>query len=270
MPTKQSTPATHIIIPDTQVRADSDTTHLEWVGQYIHDKFAGRSNITVRHMGDHWDFPSLSWYDRGKRTMEGKRLSVDIEAGNAGLERLTDPFIEDGFDQELHRGNHENRLWKAMEDNPQLDGALTFDALNDIELGWRVHEFLEVDRQDGVSYSHYFYHPNTGKPYGGANMTTRLGQIGTSFVQGHQQGLLIGNRAVLGQLQWGITVGSCYTHHEVYKGPQGNAHWRGIVVLYNAKNGGFDPKFVSLDSLCMRYEGMPLDRWLKKKRLQPV
>jgi hypothetical protein len=264
------TPQTHIIIGDTQVHDGVDTTHLEWIGQYIHDKFSGRENITVRHLGDHWDFPSLSWYDRGKRTMEGKRLSKDIDAGNEGLTRLTTPFAYDGFDQRLHRGNHENRLWKAMEDNPQLDGALTFDALNDADEGWTVHDFLEVDRQDGVSYSHYFYHPNTGKPYGGENMGLRLAKIGTTFVQGHQQGLLIGNRAVLGQLQWGVVLGSTYTHHEVYKGPQGNAHWRGILVLYNVKDGGFDPKLVSLDSLAQRYEGIPLNRFLRKKRLPPV
>ncbi len=168
-------------------------------------------------------------------------------------------------------------MWKLMEDQPQLDGALTFDALNDAAEGWDVvgrggdgDGFLQVDRQDGVSYSHYFYHPNTGKPYGGENMGLRLAKIGTTFVQGHQQGLLIGNRAVLGQLQWGVVLGSTYTHHETYKGPQGNAHWRGILVLYNVLDGGFDPKLVSLDSLAQRYEGMTLNRWLRKKRLPPV
>ena len=46
-----------------------------------------------------------------------------------------------------------------------------------------------------------------------------------------------------------------YQHDESNKGPQGNAHWRGIVVLNDVEDGSFDPMPVSLDYLCRRYAG---------------
>jgi hypothetical protein len=267
MAPKLIVPNTHIIIPDTQVAPGVDTTHLEWVGQYIHDKYAGRDGIKVIHLGDHYDLPSLSWYDRGKRSMEGRRLEADIEAGNDGMDKLTFPFYEDHFEQYLLRGNHEDRLTRAMDDHPQLEGVLDFAQFNDTLWGWDVQDFKEVLNLDGVAYSHFFYQPMSGRPYGGNNVETLLGKIGQSFTQGHRQGLWYGLRNVLGGIHQGLVAGSCYTHHEEYKGPQANSHWRGIIVKYNVVGGQYDPKFVSLDSLCQRYEGMTLAAWKKRKRL---
>lgn len=260
------TSPTHIVIPDLQIAPGTPTVHLEWIGQYVHDKYGDRAKTSVIQLGDAWDFPSLSWYDRGKKSMEGRRLALDIEAGNAGMELLSQPFSRDKLNRIILRGNHEDRLTRAIEDHAQLEGVLDFSMLNDRQLGWSVQEYQEVFMLDGVAYSHYFYNPMTGRPYGGQNVETRLKTIGSSFTMGHQQGLLYGLRNVLGGLQHGMVAGSCYLHDEDYKGPQGNAHWRGIIVCHNVERGSYDPKFVSLDSLCRRYEGMRLSRYISKRR----
>lgn len=154
--------ATHLVIPDTQVKPDVPLDHLTWAGQYLVDHFAQREDVTVIHLGDHWDFPSLSQYDRGKRAMEGRRVIADIEAGNEGFRLLNKPL--DDYNERrrsnakkqwhprkvLLRGNHEYRAEREVESNPQLDGFLTMDSL--LSPGWEVYDFLTPVEIDGVSY----------------------------------------------------------------------------------------------------------------------
>ena len=48
-----------------------------------------------------------------------------------------------------------------------------------------------------------------------------------------------------------------------YKGVEG--HWRGIIRKTAVRGGSYDPTFISLDSLCQRYEGVPLAVFMAKK-----
>ena len=276
---------THILIPDTQARPGVPNEHLGWVGQYIFDKFAGRPNVTIIHLGDHFDMPSLSSYDKGKRSMEGERYIEDVEAGNRDFDLLCAPMEENNrlhprklWTPDLHflLGNHEDRIARACMDNAQLDGTLGAHHLNigltpDVRMqkyqvdhhGWTVHPFLDPVMIDGVAYSHYFLNPANGRPVAGM-IETRIKSIGTSFTQGHQQGLKAGILTTFYGRKRGLIAGSCYLHNEEYRGPQGTNEWRGIVVCYHVHDGDYDLKEVSLDSLCRRYEGMSLLKWQKK------
>jgi hypothetical protein len=267
---------THFVIPDTQAKPGVPTDHLTWAGQYMVDKFAGQDDIEIIHLGDHADMPSLSSYDKGKRSFEGRRYRADIEAANAAFDVLCDPL--DRYNR--HRvkmkekqwlpsrrillGNHENRIERATENMPELDGTISVDDLNYAAHGWKVHPFLEPVYLDGVGYAHYWYQPMNGRPYSG-QIETRLKAIGHSFSMGHQQGLLHGIRYVAGKGQHGLVAGSFYPWAESYKGPQGNDHWRGVVVCYEVEDGDYCPMFVSLDYLCRRYEGRPLGEFMTKK-----
>jgi hypothetical protein len=158
-------------------------------------------------------------------------------------------------------GNHEARISRAVEDNAQLEDTLSLDDLNLSEYGWERHGFLEPVDIDGIIYSHYFYNPNTGRPYS-SEVHARLKTIGHSFTMGHQQGLQYGLRPVAGGRHHGLVVGTSYLHDEKYLGPQGNAYWRGIVVCHQVERGQYDPMMVSLDYLCRRYEGKTLAQFL--------
>jgi hypothetical protein len=244
----------HVIIPDTQVEPGRATDHLLWISSYLHERYHGLP-ITLIHLGDHWNMGALSSYDRGKGAMEGRRYVADIESGNRAFEILDSKIADEPlWDKRFLIGNHEHRINRAIEDNIHLDGLISLDHCVTPE-GWTRHGFLQPVEIDGVIYSHYFYNPNTGRPYGGDSVETRLKTIGHSFVMGHQQGLKMGMRYVNGRQQVGIVAGSCYQHEEDYLGPQGNAHWQGILVLNNVDDGSFDPMPVSLDYLCRRYEG---------------
>ena len=199
--------------------------------------------------------------------MEGRRYKADIAVGNEGLRLLDQPTVDYNKKRRhrwkpkkvLLRGNHEERRNRAMNDAAELEGALEeFD-----DRDWEVHEFLEVVDLDGISYSHYFYNPNTGRPYCGENMKLRLKTIGRSFTQGHQQGCDYGHRPVGKSRHHGLVLGSTYLHDEKYLGPQGNDCWRGIVVCHQVERGQYDPMFVSLEYLCRRYENKTLKEFLK-------
>lgn len=264
----------HIVIGDTQVKPGVPTDHLGWIGRYIVDQFAGQ-DVTLIGIGDHADMPSLSSYDKGKKGMEGRRYMADIKSANLGWTRLCAPLARHNAKRPKARqwwparhvflGNHENRINRACEADPQLDGVISTDDLNYKAHGWKVHPFLKSVFIDGIAYSHYFYHPNTGRPYGGENLETRLKTIGHSFTMGHQQGLKHAIRPVGHTRHMGLVVGSCYLHDEEYLGYQGNAYWRGIVVCHQVERGAYDAMFVSLEYLCRKYEGMTLKQFLRSK-----
>ena len=238
---------------------------MEWVGRYIVDQFAG-APLTVVNLGDHYDMPSLSQYDKGLKAMEGRRYVADIAAGDEGFELLDEPtrVYNKGRRTKwrprkvyLH-GNHENRITRAIEANAQLDGLLSLESLIPGSLGWEVYPFLEPVWIDGVCYAHYFYLPNSGRPYSGASIDARLKSIGHSFTQGHQQGLLYGVRSTIAGTQHGLVCGSSYIEPEDYRGPQAAGEWRGVIVKHQVEGGSYDPMMVSLDFLCRKYEGKRL------------
>lgn len=260
--------ATHVVIPDTQVKSGVPTEHLYWIGRYIVDRFYDKPDVKIIHLGDHWDMPSLSSYDRGKKAMEGRRYVEDVAAGNRGFKILNHALEQFNYGRRRRNqtewwperhflfGNHEERVNRAVEADAQLDGLLSLDQLD--TRGWERHDFLKVVVLDGVAYAHYFYNPMTGRPYGGENLKLRLKNIGHSFTMGHQQTLDYAIKYVLGRAHHGLVAGACYLHDEDYLGPQGNSYWRGIVVCHEVADGSYDPMFVSLNYLSLRYTGKAL------------
>ena len=268
-------PNIHVVIPDTQAKPGAPTDHLKWIGQYIVDQFHDQP-IKIIHLGDHADMPSLSSYDKGKKSMEGRRYLQDIEAANEAWQILNKPLNDFNLNRRKTRhakwqperhillGNHEDRINRAVESDAQLEGVISTDDLIYADTGWKVHPFLSPVFLDGVGYSHYWYNPMNGRPLGGT-AEGRLKTLGHSFTMGHQQTYLTAIRYVNDQQQRGLIAGACYLHDEDYKGPQGNHHWRGILIKHQVNNGAYDLMEVSLDYLCRRYEGVSLDRFIAKK-----
>ena len=262
--------ATHIVIPDSQIAPGVPLDFLNWIGRYIVESFAGKENIKIIHLGDFADMESLSSYDVGKREMEGRRYKPDILVANHAWGVLNQPFMDYNAVRKQYRekrwnperhillGNHEDRINRAISSDAKLEGTISTDNLEYAKYGWAVHPFLKPLWLDGIGYAHYWYNPMSGRPFAGNNVETRLKQIGHSFTMGHQQTLLYGVRYVTDKSQHGLVAGACYMHDEAYKGYQGNAHWRGIIIKHQVEDGQYDPMFVSLDYLCRRYTGKRL------------
>lgn len=250
----------HLFIPDVQAKEGVPLDHLSWIGQYILDK---KPDVIIQ-IGDFADMPSLSSYDKGKKSFEGRRYKKDIEYARLAMDLLLGPLKEYNerrrqtkHAQYLPRmvltlGNHEERIMRAVESQAELEGLIDYKDLPYED--WEVYDYLKPVFIDGVCYTHFMANPMTGNPYGGTTAAI-LKTVGHSFIVGHSQKLDVSTRFLnTGQQQWGIIAGAAYLHDEEYKGPQGNLHWRGIIMLHDVKDGSFDPMFVSLEYLRKRYE----------------
>ena len=247
----------HFVIPDTQVKKGVKLDHLTAAGNYI----VARRPDTIIHLGDHFDMESLSTYDRGTKKAEGKRYQDDIDAGRKGMDVLLKPIraLQKKQRQQKIRqydpqmvfllGNHENRIARHVNANPELAGKCGFDDLKLKEDGWYVCDFTDPICIDGVWYAHYFYNAMTGRALGG-KAHTKLTNLGFSFTMGHQQGLETAIKPLNnGNTIRGTVAGSFYQHEEGYKGPQGNKHWHGCLYKHEVNSGNYNLMELSLTYL---------------------
>lgn len=249
----------HMLIPDTQVRPGVDTSHIDWAARAIVEYMPD----VIVHIGDNADMPSLSSH-AGQLDKEGARIQNDFDVANDAMARLFAPQeAESKRRRDKHRtrweperhalhGNHEYRIVRAVQENPQLEGIVSLDKLQ-YPAGVVVHPFLEIVDIDGICYSHYFQNSHSGRPIGGS-IDNRLNRIGRSFVQGHEQGLIHGRRQFPGELaRCGLVAGSFYLHDEGYRGAQGNGEWRGIIIFNEVKDGDYDLMTLSMDYLRRKF-----------------
>jgi hypothetical protein len=150
-------------------------------------------------------------------------------------------------------GNHENRISRAIESDPKLEGLMSFDDLYLTEMGWEVYDFLRPVVVDNVCYSHYFVSGVMGRPVSSSNAL--LAKQHMSCVMGHVQDRQISfARRADGRRITGLFAGIFYQHDEDYLTPQTNGSWSGIWMLHEVMDGAFDEMPVSLTYLRKRYE----------------
>jgi hypothetical protein len=249
-----------VVIPDVQSKPDTSLEHLRWAGEWCSDK---KPDYIVQ-IGDFADMESLSSYDKGKKSFEGRRYTKDIEVAKSAMETFMYPIQQE--QKRLIRnkekqwnpkliltlGNHEQRINRAIEDDPKLEGLISVNDLGYSTFGWDVIPFLKVIVIEGIAFSHYFVSGVMGRPVGTARML--LTKHHMSCVAGHQQGrdIAYGQKAD-GSRMTGIISGSYYLHDENYLTPQNNIHWRGIWQLNDIQDGSFDELPLSIDYLKAKY-----------------
>lgn len=247
-------PKRHIVIPDCQVKDGVDLAYLSWVGQYIADQRPDR----LIQIGDFADMPSLSSYDKGKKSFEGRRYKKDVQVTRDSMHLLMSPIWAAqhkspwAMTQDLVIGNHEQRIIRVIEDDARLDGTIGMDDLGYEGFGWNVHPYLQPVNLDGVNYAHFFTSGVMGRPVSSARAL--IAKKHESCVMGHVQMHDVATAyRVDGRPIIGLFVGACYLHNEDYLGPQGNHYWRGIWVLNEVLDGDFQLMQVSLDYLRRKY-----------------
>lgn len=251
----------HFVIPDIQAKPGVDFKYLKAIGHYIVEK---QPDVIVC-LGDFADMPSLSSYDVGKKSFEGRRYKDDIQASWDAMGTLMQPIREHNMQalrnkKKTYRprlvltlGNHEDRINRAVNNDPKLDGVLSVNDLPYIYHGWEVYPFLEVVVVDGIAYSHYFTTGVAGRP--ASTASAQLSKKHMSCIAGHQQGLQIATaHRADGKRLTSIIAGSCYEHNEDYMGAQGNKHWRGCLMLHEVDDGQFDLMPISIDYLNKKYK----------------
>lgn len=250
-----------LVVPDSQIRPGDSYDFLSWIGKYAVDM---QPDIIV-HLGDFADMPSLSSHDKaGSKSMEGMRYKEDINTSIDAMKVLLEPIKEhQEFLKKNHKqrwnprmvmlyGNHENRINRAIHNDPKLEGLISLEDLKYEELGWETVPFLQPINIEGVMFCHYFVSGVMGNPVGTARaLLTKHHQ---SCIAGHQQGrdIAFAKRAD-GTEMTAMIVGSGYMHDETYLNHQTNIHWRGVVILNEVENGTFDEIMVSMRYLKGKY-----------------
>lgn len=253
-------PRDHLVIPDTQIRAGVPLDHLEWIARYALEH---RPDVIVQ-LGDWYDFPSLSSYDTAThKALAGADVRSDLEAGHEGWERFEGVIRADNRRKNSKRrykptrywllGNHENRLQRALQDQPWLRGLVAGWQQPATSKGWRPVPFLQPLHLDGVSYCHYFVRSASGSVTqsrrGQPSAKAQVVREGASTTAGHRQGLDVHVQPTSRGLLRGVIAGSCYQHEEEYLTPQGVHYWRGIIHKRRVRNGYYDLTEISLDTL---------------------
>ena len=249
-----------LVIPDCQIKEGVPTDHLVWAGKAICDY---KPDVVI-NLGDFADMPSLSTHDKvGSKYFEGLRYKKDIDVAKEAMAKLLAPIKEMQNKQKKNKekvykprmvmlmGNHENRIDRAVNNNPMLEGLISIKDLG-YEEDWEVHPFLHPVFIEGVGFNHYWPVGAMGRP--AASPAAIISKLHMSCVAGHQQGRSVayGKRAD-GKAICAIIAGSYYQHDESYMDKLSNRHWRGLVVLNEVEDGCFDEMMLSIDYLEKKY-----------------
>lgn len=250
----------HFILPDCQVKPGVPTDHLIWAGKHC---VKHKPDVIVC-IGDFADMESLSSYDVGKKSFEGRSYINDIKAAKHAMALFLAPiFAEQVRREEGHRkrwnprlvltmGNHEHRITRAVENDRKLEDLMSLQDLDYEGFGWEVVPFLQPVTINGIIYCHYLTSGVMGRPIGTARALVTKKHM--SCVVGHQQGRDISyDKRGDGRRIAGLIAGSFYQHDEGYLDYQSNQHWRGVVMLNEVEDGSFDECFVSLGFLRKKY-----------------
>lgn len=248
------------VVPDLQIRPNTDLSYIDQYARYIVDK---RPDVLVV-IGDWADMESLSSYDKGKKSFEGRTYRNDILAANDGLQRLMAPIdAEIKRRVESHKprwnlrkvvtlGNHEHRINRAIETQRELEGLISTDDLFFKQWGFEVYPFLEPVVIEDIAFAHYFCSGAMGLPVQTAR--AMLTKKHMSCIAGHRQGYDVAtDYRGDGRRITAIICGSGYPEDQPYLNAQTNRHYRGGLMLNEVKDGEYDEMKVSLKYLKERY-----------------
>lgn len=259
-----------LVIPDSHSQPDFRNDRFTWLGKYIVDK---KPDIIV-NIGDLADMPSLSSYDKGKRSFEGRRYYKDIAAVWDAQEKLFAPITEYNKQQKINKakqykprlvftsGNHENRINRATQETAELDGTIGIKDLKYEEFGWEVIPFLKPINIHGINFCHYFTSGVMGRPISGEHVAHSLitKQL-SSCVQGHSHLRSFDERTTAeGKKILGLVVG-CYLEDDQWEDYAKEANkmwWRGVCMLHDVHDGYFDPEFIGINHLKALYDKIPV------------
>lgn len=240
----------HLIIPDSHANPRYNNKRYEWLGHLINDV---KPDVVI-DIGDWFDMESLCSYDKGKKSFEGRRYKKDIESGLDANERMLS--IVRRQKQRLPRfvrtlGNHENRIVRAIESDPILEGTIGLADLQSAAFGWEQYPFLESVTVDGISYAHFFISGVLGKPIGGENhaKSLLLKQL-QSCTQGHSHLFDYCIRTSAdGHRIHSCVVGSYLDYNADWAGPANKLWNNGVVIKRNVSAGQYDIEHISIERL---------------------
>lgn len=250
----------HLIIPDQHAHPDFNNNRADWIGQLIKDL---KPEVVI-NLGDAADMTSLSSYDKGKRSFQGRSYAKDIASHLDFQERLWAPMKATKKKMPFSvvlEGNHEHRIEKALDLSPELTGTIGFD---DYDFKYYYDEVVRYDggtpgviEVDGVNYAHYFVTGVMGRPSAGIHPAFNLNvKQAASCIQGHTHTMDYHvHTSVKGRKIMSMIAGCAFDYDSDWAGTANRFYWRGVILLHDVEDGMYDPEFISFDRLRKAYGG---------------
>jgi predicted MPP superfamily phosphohydrolase len=250
---------TVLVISDQHAHPDHNNNRADWLGKYMKEV---KPDIVV-NIGDAADMPSLSGFDKGKASFVGNSYEKDIEAHLDFQERLWHPLRKGKRKRPrsvIMYGNHENRLKRVLEFQPELSGDKYGVSFKNFDFASYYDEQYPYEGStpavctiDGVSFAHFFISGLMGRPIGGDHhAASLLAKNHTSSVCGHSPDYAI-RSSTTGKKIMGLVTGVYQDYESGWAGSTNKLWWKGVTVLRNFEGGTFDPSFVSLEALRRAY-----------------
>jgi len=249
-----------LVIPDAHAHPDHDNERFTKLGNLI----VSKQPEHIVCLGDLFDMPSLCSYDIGKKSFEGRRYALDIQAGVDAQEKLFQPLNaynkgkKRKYQPELHftLGNHENRINRAINDDAKLDGTISIEDLQLEEFGWTVYKFKQYCNIHGINFSHYYPSGNFDKAISAVNAGKAIiAKTHSSAFCGHSHLLNIHTEVdATGKRLWAGPLGCYFEHIEDYVSETvQKSWWRGVTLLHNVEAGELDIEHISMSTVLRDY-----------------
>ncbi len=248
----------HLVIGDQHATPGTSNRRAIWLGKLINDL----KPDVVMNLGDCADMSSLCTYDKGRKSTIDRSYQKDIDAHLDFQDKLWSTVRKSK--RKLPRstvliGNHEYRIERAVDIQPELEGVV---SLDDLCLGKFYDEVVHYEGStpgsitiNGVNYAHYLVSGISGRPISGERLATNLiSKRLSSCIVGHSHLLDIATRTThSGKRVYGISTGCYQEHSPSFAGDAAKLWWRGVILLDNVNGGSFDLRTISLDSIRREY-----------------
>lgn len=251
------------VIPDCHASPDTSNRRFEWLGNLLLE----RQPDLIINLGDLFDMNSLSSYDRGKKSFEGRRYQSDINSGIDALTKIHKPFndfnnrrsnIKKAKLKEPRKiitlGNHEFRINRAIENSPELDGLMSLDNLRLKDFGYEIYPFRQVVEVNGVYFCHFYPSGTKGESISGFNIASNLiAKNLVSSICGHSH---LWDMAIRARPDGTKAIGLCagwYGEEATYSDATEQLWHSCITILHEMANGSFDCEQLGIERVKKLY-----------------
>ena len=249
----------HVVIPDAHAKKGDKNDRAIWLGRLICDL----KPDTVVDLGDSADMPSLCSYDKGTKSFEGRRYKDDINAYLDFQDKLWTTVRSSKKRLPRNRvrliGNHEQRIERAINVQPTLEGVIGYSDLQLDRYYTNVVGYVGSTpgtvELDGIIYAHYLTSGVAGRPISGEHLAyTLLTKKFQSCTVGHNHTLDYCTRTNgRGEKIMGLCAGVFNERHMTWAGEMNKLWSRGIVIKRNVDRGVYDLEWVSYERLRKEY-----------------
>ena len=155
-------------------------------------------------------------------------------------------------------GNHEQRIERAVECSPELEGTIDCSDLKYTDYGWEVIPYTVPIEVDGVWYCHFFPSGIKGEAISGVNVASNvITKMMVSSTVGHCHLFDYATRALpSGKRIHGLSAG-CFadlSYVEKYALNVQYMWWSGLVLKHNVHDGEYDLEVFSINRLKRLYD----------------